>query len=162
MFVAAKPNNEEYISPLSTGTSIFGTEGLQLVTSEITRSPASSTTLVSEKDQTTTENYRSAIPSETKPSPIEDKSSPVYEGLEVVPSLEEQFDTIEEPNKMHILDRSSGTDIKGEAQLVPQRNHYQLAKSLQTLQRGPGPVDCPICSTREVTTVNYVSGNYTT
>ncbi|PLB49097.1 hypothetical protein P170DRAFT_408078 [Aspergillus steynii IBT 23096] len=44
---------------------------------------------------------------------------------------------------------------------MPHPSGYNTSSPLHTLQRGPAPVDCPICSHREMTRVDVESGNTT-
>jgi len=42
-----------------------------------------------------------------------------------------------------------------------QRKTYLTATPLASLQQGPAPVDCPVCGVREITSVEFTSGNFT-
>ncbi|KAH8434007.1 uncharacterized protein LDX57_011643 [Aspergillus melleus] len=44
---------------------------------------------------------------------------------------------------------------------MPHPSGYNTSSPLHTLQRGPAPVDCPVCSYREMTRVEAESGNTT-
>lgn len=44
---------------------------------------------------------------------------------------------------------------------IAQRNNYQMATPLASLQQGPAPVDCPVCGVRKMTRTEFVSGGTT-
>lgn len=45
--------------------------------------------------------------------------------------------------------------------LAAPQNNFASATPLVSLQRSPAPVDCPMCRTRQMTTVDCVSGGTT-
>ncbi|KAF9884801.1 hypothetical protein FE257_001217 [Aspergillus nanangensis] len=44
---------------------------------------------------------------------------------------------------------------------MPHPSGYNMASPLHALQRGPSPVDCPVCAHREMTRVEAEAGNTT-
>ncbi|KKK22827.1 hypothetical protein P175DRAFT_0506257 [Aspergillus ochraceoroseus IBT 24754] len=51
-----------------------------------------------------------------------------------------------------------GTQMQPPQQYAPPSS-YASAAPLQSLQRSPAPVDCPVCGVREMTRVEAVTGN---
>jgi hypothetical protein len=45
--------------------------------------------------------------------------------------------------------------------MTQQKNTYPIATPLGSLQEVPAAVDCPACSTREMTRAEYVNGGRT-
>ncbi|KAH8684609.1 LITAF-like zinc ribbon domain-containing protein [Tricladium varicosporioides] len=50
---------------------------------------------------------------------------------------------------------------KQQQQPVPQHVQYATATPLASLTQGPAPVDCPVCRTRQMTAIEFVSGGTT-
>ncbi|KAL3424193.1 hypothetical protein PVAG01_03474 [Phlyctema vagabunda] len=87
-------------------------------------------------------------------------AKPAYPGIEVVSPPYSERDAPASAYAPKV--------VEGYAPAPPQvqnglngRNYYAVAMPLRALQQGPGPVDCPICNVREVTRVEYMTGNYT-
>jgi len=92
------------------------------------------------------------------------KPLPAYPGIEVVlPPQSTSPNTADQSLKETECPKPqqcSSNEVYN-AQAAPTKNNYLVAMPLRSLQQGPGPVDCPICGVREVTTTEFVSGNYT-
>lgn len=64
-----------------------------------------------------------------------------------------------EPTHQRIYQRETVLPL-GHQQSVLQRR-FTNAFPLSALNMSPAPVDCPVCSERELTRIDYVSGNHT-
>ncbi|KAN0119699.1 LITAF-like zinc ribbon domain containing protein [Hyaloscypha variabilis] len=55
----------------------------------------------------------------------------------------------------------SDTTTQPEMKAVPQKNNYQNATPLASLQQTPAAIDCPACGVRELTSTAFVNGTRT-
>lgn len=89
---------------------------------------------------------------------LRQQSPPAFQGIEAVQPAQQQ-------DYSYAPDQKASYNGNGVGQNPNPAgfsgNNYAMAMPLRTLQQGAAPVDCPLCGVREVTAIEYVSGNYT-